>query len=96
MLMLQYYTMTFQKNFLINTRPFQMLKKESWTINMILLIYFLKHNYNIWFENKKESTDKEKLIDKEELINKAESTDVPPIPPLESDEEEEKEKEKKF
>ena len=69
MLMLQYYTMTFQKIFLINTRPFQMLKKESWTINMILLIYFLKHNYNIWFENKKESTDKEKLIDKEELIN---------------------------
>ena len=69
MLMLQYYTMTFQKKFLINTRPFQMLKKESWTINMILLIYFLKHNYNIWFENKKESTDKEKLIDKEELIN---------------------------
>ena len=53
-------------------------------INLFLETY----NYNIWFENEKESIDKEEWIDKEESIDKAESTDVPPMPPLEGDEEE--------
>ena len=47
---------------------------------MILIIYFLKHNYDDWFENE-ESTDKTRESDKEE----------PDIPPLEGDEGEVKE-----
>ena len=45
---------------------------------MILLIYFLKHNYGNWFEN-------DKLNDKEE------SVDLSDMPPLECEEEEVKE-----
>ena len=41
--MLQNYTMSIYKTVLMNTRLFQMLKKESWVINMIQLIYFLKY-----------------------------------------------------
>ena len=41
--MLQNYTMSIQKTVLMNTRLFQMLKKESWVINMIQLIYFLNN-----------------------------------------------------
>ena len=47
---------------------------------MILIMYFLKHNYNDWFENK-ESTDNTRERDKEESV----------MPPLEGDEEEVKE-----
>ena len=43
MIMLQNYVMSIYKSILMNTRLFQMLKNESWVINMILLIYFLKH-----------------------------------------------------
>ena len=38
MIMLQNYTMSIQKVILLNTRLFQMLKNESWVINMILYI----------------------------------------------------------
>ena len=43
MIMLQNYVMSIYKSILMNTRLFQMLKNESWVINMILLIYYLKH-----------------------------------------------------
>ena len=45
---------------------------------MILISYFLKHNYNVRFENE-ESSDKEILTDKEE------STALPPMQALEGD-----------
>ena len=41
---------------------------------MILIMYFLKHNYNDWFENK-ESNDTARERDKEESV----------MPPLEGD-----------
>ena len=37
--------------------------------NMILISYFIKHDYDVWFEN-------EKLSDKAESIDKEESTDL--------------------
>ena len=37
--------------------------------NMILISYFIKHDYGVWFEN-------EKLSDKAESIDKEESTDL--------------------
>ena len=43
MIMLPNYIMSIYKSILMNTRLFQMLKNEIWVINMILLIYFLKH-----------------------------------------------------
>ena len=45
---------------------------------MILISYFLKHNYDVWFEN-------EELSDKEILTGKEESTALPPMPALEGD-----------
>ena len=43
MIMLPNYIMSIYKSILMNTMLFQMLKNEIWVINMILLIYFLKH-----------------------------------------------------
>ena len=62
----------------MNTSLFQMHRKESWVINMILLIHFLKHNYDVWFENKESTHQKE-------------SVDLSDISPLECDEEKVKE-----
>ena len=45
---------------------------------MILLIHFLKHNYDVWFENKESTHQKE-------------SVDLSDISPLECDEEKVKE-----
>ena len=42
---------------------------------MILLIYFLKHSYDLWFQNE-QSTDKEESLDLSDMV------------PLEGDEEE--------
>ena len=56
-----------------------MLKENKMSPNMILISYFLKHNYDVWFENKESS-------DKEESTDKKKSTDLPPMPVLEGDE----------
>ena len=46
---------------------------------MIMISYFLKYIYNVWFEN-------EKLSDKEEWTDKEESADWAPVRALEGDE----------
>ena len=43
MIMPPKYTMSIYKSILMNTSLFQMLRKKIWIINMILLIYFMKH-----------------------------------------------------
>ena len=47
----------------MNTINYQILKQKS--PNMILIIFFLKHNYDNWLENEKESTDTEESTDKQ-------------------------------
>ena len=43
--------------------------RKKWSLIIILVIYFLKYNYDVRFENK-ESTDKEEPSDKEESTDK--------------------------
>ena len=79
--MLQDYTMSIKKSIFISAWLFQMLEKESYVIN-IMLIYFLKHNYDNWFE-------KEELDDTtSSKIYKEESGDLSDMAPLEGDEKE--------
>ena len=47
-----------------------MLKKESWVINKILLIYFLKHIITIsWLENKEAADTTSRKSDKEKPVD---------------------------
>ena len=69
MIMVQKCIIFIQKLTLINAWLFKIIKRESWVMNMILLIYFLKHNYDDWFENK-ESTDTTRKSNKEESSNR--------------------------
>ena len=79
--MLQDYTMSIKKSIFISAWLFQMLEKESYVIN-VMLIYFLKHNYDNWFE-------KEELDDTtSSKIYKEESADLSDMAPLEGDEKE--------
>ena len=48
---------------------------------MILILYFLKHNYDDWFENE-ESTETTRESDKEESVSLSD------MPPIEGDEDE--------
>ena len=48
MIMPPKYTMSIYKSILMNTSLFQMLRKKIWIINMILLIYFMKHMITIF------------------------------------------------
>ena len=80
--MLQTYTMSIQKFILMNTRLFQMLKKERWVINMILLTYFLKH-INIMSGLK----IKNRLIKHQEKVIKTDMQIYFDMPPLEGDDE---------
>ena len=76
--MLQDYTMSIKKSIFISAWLFQMLEKESY----VMLIYFLKHNYDNWFE-------KEELDDTtSSKIYKEESGDLSDMAPLEGDEKE--------
>lgn len=52
-------------------------KSKKWNPNMILIIYFLRHNYDAWFENE-QSTDGTKDSVKELL-------DISNMPALEGD-----------
>ena len=45
---------------------------------MILIIFFLKHNYDNWLENEKESTDTEESTDKK-IDDEEELDDLPPL-----------------
>ena len=66
----------------MNTGLFQMLKKESWIIDMILLIYFLKHVLIMSGLKMKKPTDiTSRNIDKDK------SVDLSDMPTLEGDEE---------
>ena len=56
-------------------------RKKIWVINIILLIYFLKHNYDSWFQNKESYDTTSRKSDKEE------STDLSDMLPLGGDEE---------
>ena len=69
MIMVQKCIIFIQKLTLINAWLCKIIKRESWVMNMILLIYFLKHNYDDWFENK-ESTDTTRKSNKEESSNR--------------------------
>ena len=51
---------------------------------MILILYFLKHNYDDWFENE-ELTETTRESDKEESVSLSD------MPPIEGDEDEVKE-----
>ena len=83
---LQNYVMVCYKSILINTWIFQKIKKVSWVINMILLIWFLKHIIMTSGLKMKSRLIKQNwLIEKNGLIKK--SVDVSGTPPLEGDEE---------
>ena len=47
---------------------YQVLKEIKWSPSVILIIFFLKHNYDDWLENET-SIDTIKESDKEESIN---------------------------
>ena len=58
-----------------------MLKIESWVIDIVLIIYLLKHNYNVWFENEESTDTTSRKSDKDESVYLSE------MPSLEDDEE---------
>ena len=60
--MLQDYTMSIKKSIFISAWLFQMLEKESY----VMLIYFLKHNYDNWFEKEELDDTTSSKIYKEE------------------------------
>ena len=80
--MLQNYTMSMQKSILVNKRLFKILKKESWGMNITLLIYFLK--YIIIMSGLKM---KNRLVQLQKKSDKDEFVDLSGMPTLEGDEE---------
>ena len=82
MILLQNYITNFFKYIMISSLNFQMLKKESWVISMILLNYILKDMIIVCSQKKR----------KEESTDKEEFTDVPAMLPQEGDGEEVKER----
>ena len=55
--------------------------KRSWITNIILIIYFLKHDYDVWLKIKN------RLIQLLEKVKKKESVDLSDMLSLEGDEE---------
>ena len=78
----QNYTMSMQKSILVNKRLFKILKKESWGMNITLLIYFLK--YIIIMSGLKM---KNRLVQLQKKSDKDEFVDLSGMPTLEGDEE---------
>ena len=54
---------------------------KKWILSIILLIYFLKHSYDNWFQNEESDDTTSRKSDKEE------SADLSDMPPLEGNEE---------
>ena len=80
--MLQNYTMSMQKSILVNKKLFKILKKESWGMNITLLIHFLK--YIIIMSGLKM---KNWLVQLQKKSDKDEFVDLSDMPTLEGDEE---------
>ena len=78
MITLENYTLSIQKSISMNTNT-----KRSWIINIILIIYFLKHDYDVWLKIKN------RLIQLLEKVKKKkkESVDLSDMLSLEGDEE---------
>ena len=80
MVILQNYTMSVQKSILMDTRLFQMLKKELGDKYNLINLFLETYNYDVWFKNEEWTDTTQRKSDTKE------SVDLSDMHPLEGDE----------